>query len=64
VSAEVRVEGCQGHGLCYLSAPDFFVPDEDGYATVPNPEPSPGALPAVRDAVAGCPERAIVFADA
>jgi ferredoxin len=56
----VDLNACQGHGTCYMSAPDVFEPDdEDGHAIVLT-DPVPAELEA--DAQLGadsCPERAI-----
>jgi ferredoxin len=52
-------DGCQGHGLCFLFAPDLFGPDEQGHGRVIVDD-----VPAERRAdcirvVQNCPERAI-----
>lgn len=55
---------CTGHGMCYMSAPDVFIDDEQGYGQVI------GGL-AVADELAesarrganSCPERAITVED-
>jgi ferredoxin len=53
---------CQGHGRCYATAPETFVPDEVGNGH----EIGDGTVPAefehkARLAVANCPERAITI---
>ena len=60
--AHVDEELCQGHGRCYATAPDVFVPDELGNGR----EVGDGTVPAgleekARLAVANCPERAITI---
>ena len=56
----VDLERCEGHGRCYVTAPDLFEPDdignghEIGDGTVPE-----GMEDKARLAVANCPERAI-----
>lgn len=63
MSGAVRVvidrERCQGHGLCFLFAPEFFDADEAGHGRVIVDE-----VPVERRAdclrvVQNCPERAI-----
>jgi ferredoxin len=52
---------CQGHTLCTLAAPDFFVLDDiDGHSSAKTPEVPPELVEAVRTAAATCPEQAIV----
>ncbi|WP_232306633.1 ferredoxin [Thermobifida cellulosilytica] len=58
----VRVDGkqCQGHGVCYMTAPDVFAPrEEDGHAEVLLDEVGPDLEAAARDGAEACPERAI-----
>ncbi|MGE3329189.1 MAG: ferredoxin [Acidimicrobiia bacterium] len=50
---------CTGHGQCFTYCPEVFVPDEEGYSTVPDPSASNGIEDKVRAAAAACPERAI-----
>ena len=60
---KVVVDGnvCQGHGVCHMTAPDFFhLRDEDGQAYVDGD----GEVPAAQQdlvllGVDSCPERAI-----
>jgi ferredoxin len=55
---------CQAHGMCALTAPNFFsLRDDDGQAEVRNDgEVPPDQEVAVADAVSGCPEQAITIA--
>jgi ferredoxin len=51
---------CTGHGLCYMSAPQLFRDDDEGYGQVVGD----GAVTAehaddARHAAASCPEHAI-----
>ncbi|GAA3981319.1 ferredoxin [Thermobifida alba] len=58
----VRVDGkqCQGHGVCYMTAPDVFAPrEEDGHAYVLHDEVGPELEAAAREGADVCPERAI-----
>jgi ferredoxin len=54
-------EKCQGHGRCYVLAPEVFGPDEEGYGTVLLPEVSGASLEQAQLGVLGCPEAAIHF---
>ena len=54
-------ELCVGSGTCEAYAPEVFEVGDDGLVAVLRPEPSPGQLPAVREAVAGCPARALAL---
>ena len=62
-------ERCQGHGKCYLVAPEAFepAPDDDwGRATVLIPEPDAGdaaLLQRLGNARDSCPEQAITLTD-
>ena len=56
------VDRCQGHGRCYVTAPEVFGMDDVGYGreiadgTVPR-----GMEDKARLAVANCPEQAITI---
>jgi ferredoxin len=52
-------EKCQGHGRCYVLAPDVFGPDEEGYGTVLREDVSGEALAQAERGALGCPEAAI-----
>lgn len=57
----VDIALCAGHGLCFRTAPDVFVPDDDGFnrdvgRTV---EIDDAQLSAVQAASRSCPEQAI-----
>ena len=58
----VDQERCQGHGRCYTTAPELFVPDEVGDSelvgdgTVP-----PGLENRARLTAVNCPESAITI---
>ncbi|WP_216911033.1 ferredoxin [Nocardia sp. NBC_01377] len=59
---KVRVDPdlCQGHTLCWMTAPDVFILDEvDGHATAIEGEIPSDEVDRVRDAIRSCPERAI-----
>lgn len=62
----VRVdpEVCQGHGVCYMSAPDLYhLRDEDGQAFVESEVVPAGMEEAARLGADSCPERAITIWD-
>lgn len=55
---------CQGHARCVTFAPDVFEFDDEGYAFVPEDKSVYAELtPDVRQAVANCPERAILVTE-
>ena len=57
---------CQGHGKCYLTAPELFTPHDDwGRAEPVNPavDADMNAQKKLADAVLGCPEGAISVSD-
>ena len=52
---------CQGHTLCYFTAPALFLlREEDGHAYVVDEQVPPGLEDLARKAALGCPEQAIV----
>jgi ferredoxin len=53
-------EACAGHGRCYDLAPDFFAPDDEGFATVVEQPAGPDLPAELRRARANCPERAVL----
>lgn len=62
-------EKCQGHGKCYLVAPDLFEPDENDDWGKPNvlvpeiPADDADTLAQAREALSVCPEFAIKLED-
>ena len=64
VRVAVDTDRCQGHGRCYVLAPELFEADEIGNGR----EKAGGEVPAgledrARLAVANCPERAITLTE-
>jgi ferredoxin len=55
----IDYDRCTGHGRCFELSPEVFVDDDNGYGQVRDDELSPEHEPAVRRAIASCPERAI-----
>ncbi len=56
-------ERCQGHGRCYVLAPEVFEPDDDGYGYVISSEIPPALHDAARKGAGNCPEDAITISD-
>jgi ferredoxin len=64
MKARVDENKCQGHTLCAMAAPDFFLlSDIDGHATAASEDVPADAEALVRDAAGACPEQAIVIWD-
>jgi len=53
---------CQGHTLCFMTAPEVFgLRDEDGHGFVKLTDFTPAQLDDARRAQLTCPEQAIVI---
>lgn len=52
-------EACNGHGRCYMAAPDLFDCDDDGFPVVVGEATDEASRAALRKAVSNCPEQAI-----
>ncbi|QLQ11476.1 MAG: ferredoxin [Nocardioidaceae bacterium] len=64
VTLSVDNTRCQGHARCLAFAPEVFDFDDEGYAFVPEDKQIWDELPEdVKQAVANCPERAIVVSE-
>ncbi len=57
--ASVDSDRCQGHARCWEICPEVFVLDDQGYATVPEPDVPVALLDKAAEAERNCPERAI-----
>jgi ferredoxin len=57
--ARVDLDACKGHGRCYLTAPDTFDSDDEGYPVVVAPATTQAQASSLRRAMRNCPERAI-----
>jgi ferredoxin len=64
LKVEVDHERCQGHGRCYVLAPEVFEPDDDGYGYAISPEIPASLLDAAHKGAGNCPEDAITISDA
>ncbi|WP_435769033.1 ferredoxin [Nocardioides sp. SYSU DS0651] len=58
-TASIDHDACKGHGRCYMTAPDVFDSDDDGFPVVIGQASAAGALAELERAVNNCPERAI-----
>ena len=56
-------ERCQGHGRCYVLAPDLFDADEYGHCVVLTPDVPSGLEADARTGVENCPEQALTLED-
>lgn len=60
----LNLQLCQGHGRCFMVAPELFDTDGDGYAILlGNGDVSPDLEEKAMSAVANCPEHAIEALD-
>jgi ferredoxin len=57
----VDAEVCEGHGRCYLLAPELFSADELGHSVVNDVELVPELENLADRAAQNCPERAITI---
>ncbi|MBZ5735319.1 ferredoxin [Nocardioides sp. TRM66260-LWL] len=58
---EIDLDVCKGHGRCYMTAPDVFDCDDDGYPVVLGSATTSAAIREVERAAANCPEKAITL---
>ena len=56
-------ERCQGHGRCYVLAPDLFDADDFGHCVLLVEEVPPGREEDARTGVENCPEQALALED-
>jgi len=54
-------ETCQGHGRCYVLAPEVFDSDDYGHCVVLLEDVPAGHESQAKDAVENCPERALTL---
>lgn len=59
LSASVDRDLCNGHGRCYMTAPEVFDCDDEGLPVVVGEATTPEELTALQRAVSNCPEQAI-----
>jgi ferredoxin len=63
IRIEVDRDRCASTGGCEALAPQVFEIGDDGALVVLRPEPDEADLTDVRNAVAGCPTRALSLTD-
>jgi ferredoxin len=56
-------ERCQGHGRCYVLAPELFDADDYGHCVVVVDDVDDAQLDAARLGVENCPEQALALED-
>ena len=59
----IDAELCQGHQMCAIRAPELFGSDDEGYGTVLLADVPAELEASARQAVASCPERAVIVED-
>ncbi len=59
----VDEDRCRGHGMCLTLCPEVFEMTDDGYAVADPSEIPRESEDAAKEAIANCPERAIVASD-
>jgi ferredoxin len=63
MKVKVDEDRCAGHGMCLTLCPDVFEMTDDGWAVADPSEVPPGLESAAKDAIANCPEQAIIEID-
>ncbi|WP_246833338.1 ferredoxin [Williamsia sp. 1138] len=61
--ARIELNGCVGHAMCNVAAPDVFDLDDDGYCIPPAAEISDIVRQQAIAGVKACPERALTLVD-
>jgi ferredoxin len=61
VRITLDADRCQGHGRCYVLAPDLFDADEFGHCVLLVDEVPAGAEDDARTGVENCPEQALAL---
>jgi ferredoxin len=59
ISIEVDVDLCQGHAMCELEAPDYFMVPKRGKVEILDAEPPEDARDEIERAVDMCPTQAL-----
>ncbi len=59
VTASVDLGICKGHGRCYMTAPDIFDCDDDGFPIVIGEATTSAQINDLTRAVNNCPEQAV-----
>jgi ferredoxin len=58
-TASIDRDACKGHGRCYMTDPDVFDSDDDGFPVVIGEATTSGQVAELERAANNCPERAI-----
>lgn len=60
---KLDVDRCQGHGRCYVLAPDLFDADDYGHCVLLVDEVPEDRLDHAHSGVENCPEQALTLVD-
>ena len=60
MKVKVDEDRCRGHGMCLTLCPDVFSMHDDGYAVADPSEVPAGLEASAQNAIANCPEQAII----
>lgn len=60
MKVRVDTEKCQGHNRCYLTCPEVYKIDGQGYAFVESKEVPKGIVEQARRGAEVCPEHAVI----
>jgi ferredoxin len=63
VHIRLDADRCQGHGRCYVLAPDIFDADDFGHCVLLVDEVPAGREADARSGVDNCPEQALALED-
>lgn len=63
MKVSVDEDRCAGHGMCLTLCPEVFEMTDDGWAVADPSEVPTDLESAAKDAIANCPEQAIVEID-
>lgn len=59
MKASVNLDVCNGHGRCYMTAPDVFDCDDEGFPLVIGGATTARQVADLERAVNNCPEQAV-----
>ena len=63
MKVKVDEDRCRGHGMCLTLCPEVFTMTDDGWAVADPGDVPAGLESAAKDAIANCPEQAILEID-
>lgn len=64
MKAEVDLGACKGHGRCFMTAPEIFDCDDDGFPLVIGEASTPKQQADLTRVINNCPEQAVSAASA